>query len=250
MVMLRRALAPLVLAAGLLAGAPAHATGPACDLLSSELAMAARPLPGVARALQQGRLVVLALGSGSVTGPGASGPEAAWPARLQALLNQRYPGRNIEVAVRGGRGVTVNDHLALLRDSLASEMPALILWQAGTVEAVRGMDPDEMAEALRQGLERIRRRNADAVVVDQQYSRFLRANTNIEPYREKLRLAAAAAGAAFFPRYELMQHWVETGAVDVERTARPDRAAAVDKLNDCIARALAELISRGVSEAR
>jgi lysophospholipase L1-like esterase len=204
----------------------------------------------VARALQQGRLVVLALGSGSVTGPGASGPEAAWPARLQALLQQRFPGRTIEVAVRGGRGVTVNDHLALLRESLASDMPALVLWQAGTVEAVRGMDPDEMAEALRQGIERIRRRNADVVVVDQQYSRFLRANTNIEPYREKLRLTAAAAGAALFPRYDLMQHWVETGAVDLERTARPDRAAAVDKLNDCIARALAELISRGVSEAR
>jgi hypothetical protein len=129
-------------------------------------------------------------------------------------------------------------------------MPALVLWQAGTVEAVRGVDPDEMADALRQGLERIRRLPADAVVVDQQYSRFLRANANLDPYREKLRLAAAAAGAAFFPRYELMQHWVETGAVDVERATRPDRAAAVDKLNDCIARALAELISRGVAEAR
>lgn len=249
-VMLRRALALLALAVGLAAAAtPARAGTAACDL-PADFAMAARPLPGLARALEAGPAVILALGSGSVTGPGASAPEAAWPGRLQALLNTRYPGRNIEVAVRGGRGVTVNDHLALLRESLGNERPALILWQLGTVEAVRGMDPDEMAESLMRGLERIRRQGADVIVVDQQYSRFLRANSNIEPYREKLRLAAAAAGAALFPRYDLMQRWVDAGAVDLERTPRPERAAAVDKLNDCVARALAELISRGVAEGR
>ncbi|MCX8132447.1 MAG: GDSL-type esterase/lipase family protein [Roseococcus sp.] len=247
--MLRKAFATLAWAALLLAGAPVGASGPACDL-PGDFAQAARPLPALSRALERGPVLILALGSGSITGPGSSGPEAAWPGRLQALLSERYPGRSIEVAVRGGRGVSVTDHLALLRESLANETPALILWQLGTVEAVRGMDPDEMTEALRRGLEHIRRRGADVIVVDQQYSRFLRANSNIEPYREKLRLAAAAAGAALFPRYDLMQHWVETGAVDLERTPRPGRTAAVDKLNDCVARALAELIIRGVAEAR
>jgi acyl-CoA thioesterase-1 len=248
-VMLRHTLALLALGAGLLAGPVARAGVGACEL-PPDLATAARPLPNLARALDGGPVVILALGSGSVTGPGASAPEAAWPGRLLALLNARYPGREIEVAVRGGRGVTVNDHLALLRESLGSQPPALVLWQLGTVEAVRGMDPDEMADSLRRGLERIRRHGADVIVVDQQYSRFLRANSNIEPYREKLRLAAAAAGAALFPRYELMYRWVEAGAVDLERTPRPGRAAAVDKLNDCLARALAEMISRGVAEAR
>jgi lysophospholipase L1-like esterase len=247
--MWRYALALMTLGVGLVAATPARAGTAACDL-PADFAMAARPLPNLARALDGGPVVILALGSGSVTGPGASAPEAAWPGRLQALLNARYPGRNIEVAVRGGRGVTVNDHLALLRESLANQPPALILWQLGTVEAVRGMDPDEMADSLIRGMERIRRHGADVIVVDQQYSRFLRANSNIEPYREKLRLAAAAAGAALFPRYELMHRWVEAGAVDLERTRRPERAAAVDKLNDCVARALAELIVQGVSEAR
>ena len=103
---------------------------------------------------------------------------------------------------------------------------------------------------MRQGLERIRRRGADSIVVDQQYSRFLRANTNLDPYRDKLRLVAAAAGAPIFLRYDLMQHWVETGALDLERTARAERGAATDRLNDCVARALAELIVQGVAEAR
>jgi lysophospholipase L1-like esterase len=242
---LRLLLAALLLAAPL----PVSAGPPACDLPAEALAHV-RPLPAVARALDERRLNVLALGSGSITGPGTSAPEAAWPGRLQALLVERHPGVSVDVTVRGGRGVSVNDHLALLGEGLRSDAPTLVIWQAGTVEAVRGMDPDEMTEALRQGLERIRRRGADALVMDPQYSRFLRANSNIEPYLDKLRLVAAAAGATLVPRYDLMQHWVETGAVDLERTPRPGRAAAADRLNDCLARAIAAMISRGVAEAR
>jgi len=233
----------------LLAAMPFTARAAACDV-PAEVMSAARPMPAVARAIQARNLRVLVLGSGSITGPGASGPDAAWPARLEAMLAQRHPGVRVELAVRGGRGVTVQDHLALLREGQTIHAPSLVLWQAGTVEAVRGLDPDEMGEAMMQGLERIRRAGADIIVVDQQYSRFLRANTNIEPYRDKLRLVAAAAGASLFRRYDLMQHWVETGALDMERTARADRAAATDRLNDCLARALAELIAQGVAEAR
>lgn len=228
---------------------PAPARAQPCDV-PSEVMSAARPLPATLRAVQAGKLRILVLGSGSITGPGSSGPDASWPARLQSSLAARQPGLQVDVAVRGGRGVSVHDHLALLRDGLAAETPALVLWQAGTVEAVRGLDPDDMGETMRQGLERIRRRGADIIILDQQYSRFLRANTNIEPYRDKLRLVAAAAGAALFRRYDLMQHWVDGGVLDLERTARPDRAAATDRLNDCLAQAMAELILLGVAEAR
>ena len=163
---------------------------------------------------------------------------------------EAYPGRSIDVAIRGGRGVSVSDHLSLLRDAPIADWPNLVVWQAGTVEVTRGLDPDEMTEAMRAGLERIRRHGADAVIMDQQFSRFLRANSNIEPYRDKLRLIAASAGAPFFPRYELMQQWVETGVIDLERTPRAERAAAIDRLNDCLARALAALIIQGITEAR
>ncbi|TCH97651.1 SGNH/GDSL hydrolase family protein [Roseococcus sp. SYP-B2431] len=234
--------------AALLLAFPAGAA-PACDIPTEYLTVP-RPLFATARALRSETLRILVLGSGSVTGSGASAPEGAWPTRLQNLLALQYPERAVEVAVRGGRGINVNDHLALLRDPPAGQEPALVLWQAGTVEAVRGMDPDEMTDAMLAGLERIRGWGADTILIDQQFSRFLRANTNIEPYREKLRLIAAAAGAPVFRRYDLMQHWVETGAIDLERTPRPEMAATIDRLNDCLARAMAALIIQGVSEAR
>ena len=228
---------------------PLGAGASVCDMPDDVLS-GARPMPAVQRGLQPGPLRVLVLGSGSITGPGASGPTATWPARLQALLEARFPGRNVEVALRGGRGVTVTDHLALLRDGPGGDAPSLVLWQAGTVEAVRGLDPDEMGEALRQGAERIRRWGADLIIMDQQFSRFLRANTNIEPYRDKLRLVAAAASASFFGRYDLMLHWVDSAAVDMERAPRAERTALTDRLNDCVARALADFIAQGVAEAR
>lgn len=237
------------LAAGLFLALPLGAGASVCDM-PAEVMAGARPMPAVQRGLQPGPLRVLVLGSGSITGPGASGPDASWPARLQSLLEARFPGRQVEVSLRGGRGVSVTDHLALLRDGLGGDAPALVLWQAGTVEATRALDPDEMGEVMRAGAERIRRRGADLIIMDQQFSRFLRANTNIEPYRDKLRLVAAASGASFFRRYDLMQSWVDSGALDLERAPRAERTALIDRLNDCVARALADFIAQGVAEAR
>ncbi len=233
----------------LLLAAPAAAQQ-ACPQVPEEITDAARPLPATRAALEAGTLRVLVLGSASVTGPGGSGPDNSWPARLQAILAAAHPAATVEVAVRGGRGVSVADHLALLRQEGPAFRPQLVIWQAGTVEAARNADPEEMTEALTAGLDRIRRRGADAILVDMQWSRFLRGNANVEPYRDKLRLAAGGAGAALFRRWELMEGWVESGALDLERTPAAGRVAALDRLNDCLARALAALVARGVAEAR
>lgn len=47
-----------------------------------------------------------------------------------------------------------------------------------------------------------------------------------------------------------MQHGIEQGVVELERTPREGRAAAADRLHDCLARAIAAMISRGIAEAR
>ncbi|MFL1460849.1 OpgC domain-containing protein [Roseococcus sp. DSY-14] len=250
----RATVAPAMRAAALLLpllllAAPAAAQ-PACPAVPEEVIEAARPLPATLAALNAGTLRVLVLGSASVTGPGGSGPEHSWPARLQALLAAAHPQAVVEVAVRGGRGVSVQDHLALLRQEGPALQPQLVVWQAGTVEAARGADPEEMTEALTAGLDRIRRRGADAILVDMQWSRFLRGNANVEPYRDKLRLAAGGAGAALFRRWELMESWADAGALDLERTPPAARRAALDRLNDCLARSLASLVARGLAEAR
>ncbi len=87
---------------------------------------------------------------------------------------------------------------------------------------------DDLAGTLAQGLDRLHARGIDAVVMGIQFSRFLRANAEVDPYRDALRIVAAAAHAGFFSR----------------------RTAEIDKLNDCLARALGAFIRDGVDEAR
>jgi hypothetical protein len=142
------------------------------------------------------------------------------------------------------------DHLALIRAALGQRPRALVLWQAGTVEAVRAADVTEMTDAVQEGAERVRETGGDLILVDPQWSRFLRANADVESYRDALRAAAAATGAAYFSRYALMGAWAEAGTVDVERAPRDLKVVEVDKLNRCLAESLAEMITQGIAEAR
>ena len=236
----------LLLLGVLLAPATARAV---CDA-PSDLLLANAALPATARAGSNGMLRILVVGGASVLGPGTSGPAAAWPARLEALIRARNPNLKLEVVTRGARGLTTAETVDIIGAEMVRAPPNLVLWQAGTAEAVRGLDVDEMVEALNNGLTRAISGGADAVLMDQQFSRFLRANANVDAYRDALRLAAAAHGVPVLRRWDLMRHWADTDQVDVERAGRQERTAMTDKLNDCLARAMQALLRDGVAEAR
>ncbi|WP_426956237.1 hypothetical protein [Muricoccus radiodurans] len=241
---MRRAAVLLALILSLAAPARAAPCGAGDDLIEPI------PLPATSAAISQRALSVLVVGSASVMGPGSSGPSSAYPSRLEGLLRRVYPEVRVEVVARGGRGLMAADHAALIRDAMRELRPGLVLWQAATVEAVRGSDIAEMTEALRAGTEAVRSGGADLIVLDPQWSRFLRANADVEPYRDALRAAAVAEGAGFLSRYDLMRAWAEAETVDVERAPRERRTAEVDKLNDCLARSLAQFVTAGVAGAR
>lgn len=248
---LRRAravvLAVLPLLAALSAGARA---GDAACGAPLELLDPGGPLPATARTVAARELRVVVVGSASVLGPGTSGPSAAWPARLEALLVARYPDLKVETALRGAPGLTAADSLAMVREELRRAPSQLVLWQTGAVEAARNLDLDEFAATLDAGLARIHVAGADAVLIDPQFSRILRANANVEPYREAMRLAAAAHNAPLVRRYDLMHAWAEADKVDLERAPRSARVAAADRLNDCLAQAIAALLARGIEEGK
>ena len=210
----------------------------------------ALPLNAVATGVLTGRVRTFATGSASVLGAGVSNENAAWPTRLAALMRQYRPDLDIGLEVRGGRGLVARDQWTLIQEALRRGPLDLVIWQAGMTEAIRGMPVEEMNAILDEGLAHLRARGVDVIVMDLQYSRFLRANADVEPYRETMRMLAAAHGAAFFRRYELMRAWVDSGAVDLERESRDRRTLAVDRMNDCLARALAQFIRQGAREAR
>jgi acyl-CoA thioesterase I len=72
------------------------------------------PLAHMAQRIAAGHSVtIVALGSSSTAGAGASGPAASYPNRLEAELKARFPGVAITVLNRGVNGDVAADMLAL-----------------------------------------------------------------------------------------------------------------------------------------
>jgi acyl-CoA thioesterase-1 len=223
----------------------------ACDM-PPELTTPSAPLTRVTAALRaDGDLNILALGSGSTVGEnGASNgpamavstPERSFPYRLVEMLRAMRPGTRFNLTVRGGRSMTADAMLPILRRELAAHHYEMVLWQTGTVEAVHGVRPDVLRGVLEDGAEAADKADADLVLIDPQYSRFLRANADLSPYETVLAQMASDPGVTLFRRFDLTQAWVNNGQVDLERVSRDERDKTIALLNDCLGQALARYV--------
>lgn len=250
--------ATFLLCLTLTAPARAEATPPpACDQ-PAELTTPSAPLAAVAGAFAKKALVdILALGSGSTVGDGggSSGPAftfktpaASFPYRMLEALQALHPASPFHLVVRGGRNMTAEAMLSVMRQELSSHHFDLILWQTGTVEAVRGLRPDALNAVLQEGVAAAAEAHADMVLIDPQFSRFLRANTDLAPYQAVLEQATVVPEVTLFHRFDLTQLWVGNGQVDLERVERDQRDKTVALLNTCMGQALARYILTGAGE--
>src|SRR4029453_9575361 len=147
---------------------PAAAAPCACvapkDVVRLEL-----PLKRTARQLDALKLtLIVALGSSSTAGVGASSAEAAYPSRLMVELAQQFPTQPLMVLNRGVSGERAVDMLARFDDSVAAEHPALVLWQVGTNAVLRGYEHARADSVIREGIRRIKATGADVVLIDPQ----------------------------------------------------------------------------------
>ncbi len=231
--------------------------GPACGA-PDEFITTDEPLSQVATAIAAGGPInVLAVGSATtvglvtVTGLQTSTTQSAsFPWHMVHALQQALPKIEFHLTVRGGRGMTAEDMLPLLEAELKHQRYPLVLWQTGTVEAVRGLRPDGMLEIVHNGAERVRDSGGDLVLIDPQFSRFLRANTDLDPYENVLQQVATMPGVVLFHRFELMRTWASDGRIDLERTQKEGRDKALEELNICLGQALARFVLSGVDAAR
>jgi acyl-CoA thioesterase I len=229
-------------------------TGPVCAM-PAELTVPSAPLTRVAVALKKnGGLDILALGSGSTVGEnGGSGgpgltfrtPQSSFPYRMVDALRMMRPALRFNLTVQGGRSMTADAMLPILRHELASHHYDLVLWQTGTVEAVQGLRPDALRGVLRDGADAAEAAHADLVLIDPQFSRFLRANADLSPYETVLAQMTTTQSVTLFHRFDLTQGWVNTGQVDLERVSREMRDKTIASLNDCLGQALARFVLAG-----
>ncbi|NOU06434.1 MAG: SGNH/GDSL hydrolase family protein [Hyphomicrobiaceae bacterium] len=129
-----------------------------------------RPLRGLRRAVRNKRAPkVLAIGSSSTVGVGASRPSNAYIAKLESGLERMFVGLDFDVVGRGMSGEVAEGQSARMKDTIADVKPDLVLWQVGTNDAIRHIDLDSFKQCLRRTLTWLHENNFDVVLVDPQY---------------------------------------------------------------------------------
>lgn len=211
------------------------------------------PLTHTAARLAAGQPVtIVALGSSSTAGAGASSPAASYPARLEAELRARFPAATITVLNRGTNGEEAAQMLARLDETVLSAKPDLVLWQVGTNAVLRDHSLAGEAPLLREGIQRIKDAGADLVIIDCQYAPKVLAKDGIHGMLDLLHSAAKYERVGVFNRFAIMQHWREAEGISFETVLSPDGLHMNDWSYACIAKLLANALTdaaRGVSVA-
>jgi acyl-CoA thioesterase I len=205
------------------------------------------PLQKTAKALAAGREVVIAaLGGASTVGLAAGGPDLAWPARLASALAARFPSARTKVVNLAVARQTAKAAAERLPREIVNLTPTLVIWETGTMEAVRGTDVDEFRETVQAAIDELRAARVDVVLMNMQFSRDTDTMIRFEPYLIVLRELADANDVPLFRRYEIMRYWAESGLLDLRTREGEKRRQLAAKLYECIGRAMADFLTHGV----
>jgi GDSL-like Lipase/Acylhydrolase family len=239
-----------VLAAGTLAGASlavafggaARADPPPeeCDVPQS-LIESDIDLPRVTEEVKtKHRLDISVVGSGSSSIAGPEGSHFAYPARLDDALKNQLAGVEIKLTAHVQSRETTAVMVSGLGKILADDKPSLVVWQAGTSDALSGVEPEDFRTSLDQGVEQIQAADADVILMNMQYSPRTESMLDVSAYADVMRWVAQQRGALLFDRLAIMHYWNDAGIFDLyTATKKYDMARRV---HECIGRALASLI--------
>jgi acyl-CoA thioesterase I len=225
----------------------ASARGAACALTLEQVRFD-RPLPRLGRLLASGKPIkIVALGSSSTYGAGASTSSASYPSRLAEDLARRFPGHDITVLNRGVNGDEITGMLARLDSAVIAEKPDLVLWQAGTNSVLRDKAVPPHASLLHEGLARLKATGADVVLIDPQYAPRVLAKPNVGGMVSLMAATAKAEHVPLFHRFDLMRHWYETDHLSFDTFVSADGLHMNDWSYACLANALGMAIAEAAS---
>lgn len=197
-------------------------------------------LKQVAGAIAAKHLDVLVVGAGSSVLPGPNGAATAYPARLQAALQQALPGVAVKVTTDIAPRRTAAEMVSLMPAALAAAKPALVIWQTGTVDAMQGVELERFGQLLEKGIAKARAVRADVILVNSQYSPRTESMIALGAYGENMRWVAAQQDVPVFDRFSIMKLWGDLGTFDLYSATK--KLDIAERVHDCIGRLLADLI--------
>jgi lysophospholipase L1-like esterase len=167
------------------------------------------PVTRLAARIAAGKPVrVLAIGSSSTEGAGATSVSAAYPARLEAELRQAWP---VQVTVKnaGVGGETAPRTLERLRDELAGRRYDLVIWQVGTNDALRKDDEARFRASVEAGVDAAVQAGAELVFMDPQFHPGLSDAPRYERYVDIVSDVARTRKISDYSRFRLTRDWAQ-----------------------------------------
>jgi lysophospholipase L1-like esterase len=191
-------------------------------------------------------VVIVALGSSSTSGAGASSPAHTYPAVLEKELRARFPANPITVVNRGVGGEDARQMLDRFSEGVIKEQPDLVIWQVGTNAVLRDLVVSGQAPLFHEGIARMKASQADVLLMDSQYAPKVLVKPQAVEMQALLANTAREERIGLFQRFAIMRHWVENDRVPFEAMLSPDLLHMNDWSYACIGKLVANAIADAV----
>jgi acyl-CoA thioesterase I len=238
-----RSIAAVIAATALPFAARGELAAPTCDAPFSVIRFT-NPLVRVAERLKSGEsITIVAIGSSSTAGSGASSLAASYPSRLAVELTQRFPDRSITVLNRGVGGEEIDDMLKRFDTDVIAAKPDLVLWQLGTNSVIRSETLNNYDAAIREGIAKVRAMGADVVLIDPQFAPKVIAKPEAARMVELIASTTKRENINRFPRFDMMRRWHDLDHMAFKTFVSPDGLHMNDWSYGCLATALSVAIA-------
>lgn len=199
-----------------------------------------RALPNTARAIRKRAiLTIVAIGSSSTEGVGATSDARSYPAQLARSLRRQWPDLKIVVINKGVGGEDARQMLERFEQDVLVYKPQLVIWQVGSNYALRSRDLDVYATILQEGVDRLKATDTDVILMDLQYA----PRVLDKPVHKRVVATMGALAndlkVAVFRRFAIMRHWITSGRYRMEDIVSRDRLHMNDASYACIGKLLA-----------
>jgi acyl-CoA thioesterase I len=209
------------------------------------------PLPFTSVAIRRHQpLVIVALGSSSTLGFGASTPAAAYPAVLQRELSTAL-GYSVRVINRGVKGETIDHTAARISKDVLATHPVLVIWQSGTNDLLHSSQGsvNRFRRVLADGVHRIRKAGIDVILMDVQFFPSGERRPAMNAYLDAIQQVGENYKVPVIHRHKIMSHWVASGEMTLDGMLYRDNLHMSDRGYRCLGNAVSAFILHQAAEA-
>jgi acyl-CoA thioesterase I len=148
---------------------------------------------------------VLAIGSSSTAGVGASSPSRTYTARLEADLESALKGTDFDVISHGLSGEVAQGAADRMKREVEETKPDLVIWQVGTNDALRHIALDKFTTCLRKTLAWLKQQHLDVILINPQYGDALVKDAYYEEVVAAIAEIARDAQVLLVDRFDAMR---------------------------------------------